>query len=165
MPSARTAHSQLSVSLSHVDLDRDGRAVLRDVSWRILPGQRWLVIGGNGAGKTQLLKLISGAVWPKPDRGSRRYRLQGESFDTPAGVAEEIAYVGAERQDRYEHYEWNFRVHEVVGTGIQRTDIPMRALEPAEQRRVAALLGRLDIGALAERRFLTLSYGERRLVL
>jgi molybdate transport system ATP-binding protein len=101
----------------------------------------------------------------EPERGARRYRLQGESFDTPAGVAEEIAYVGAERQDRYEHYEWNFRAREVVGTGLQRTDIPMRALSPAEERRVATLLGRLGVASLAERRFLTLSYGERRLVL
>jgi len=53
----------------------------------------------------------------------------------------------------------------VVGTGLQRTDIPMRALTPAEQRRVSGLLARLDITELAERRFLTLSYGERRLVL
>ena len=165
MPSARAPGPHLSVTLDRIDLDRGGRAVLRAVSWHIRPGQRWLLIGGNGAGKTQLLKLISGAVWPKPDRGSRRYRLLAESFDTPAGVAEEIAYVGAERQDRYEHYEWNFRAREVVGTGLHRTDIPMRALTPAEERRVAALLGRLGIAALAERRFLTLSYGERRLVL
>jgi len=165
MPSARAANPHISVTLDRIDLDRGGRAVLRDVSWRIRPGQRWLLIGGNGAGKTQLLKMISGAVWPTPDRGSRRYRLLGESFDTPAGVAEEIAYVGAERQDRYEHYEWNFRARDVVGTGIQRTDIPMRALTPVEERRVTTLLGRLDIAALAERRFLTLSYGERRLVL
>src|SRR4051812_28131362 len=163
---ARAADSYLSVTLRRIDLDRTERPVLRDVAWSIRPGQRWLLVGGNGAGKTQLLKLVSGAVWPKPTgRELRRYHLHGETFDMPAGVAEEIAYVGAERQDRYEHYEWNFRVHEVVGTGVQRTDIPMRGLEPAEQRRVAALLGRLDISALAERRFLTLSYGERRLVL
>src|SRR3954468_9542811 len=100
MPSARTAHSQLSVTLRHVDLDRGGRAVLRDVSWRIEPGQRWLLIGGNGAGKTQLLKMLSGAVWPKPTRrGTRRYRVDGEVFETPAGFADDIAYIGAERQD------------------------------------------------------------------
>ena len=169
MPSARAANS-LTVTLRHIDLDRGGRAVLRDVSWRIAPGQRWLLIGGNGAGKTQLLKLISGAVWPKPTkRGRRRYLLKdglrAESFDSPAGVADEIAYVGAERQDRYEHYQWNFTAREVVGTGLHRTDIPMHALTAAEHRRVASLLGRLGIGELAERRFLTLSYGERRLVL
>ncbi len=163
---ARAAHSHLSVSLRRIDLDRGGRAVLRDVTWTIRPGQRWLLVGGNGAGKTQLLKLVSGAVWPTPTgRELRRYRLQREVFDQPAGVGDEIAYVGAERQDRYEHYEWNFRAHEVVGTGLTRSDIPMRALTSAEQARVAALLKRLDIVELVERRFLTLSYGERRLVL
>src|SRR6186713_125065 len=166
MSRARAENPTFSVTLKRIDLDRGERAVLRDVNWRVQSGQRWLLVGGNGAGKTQLLKLLAGSVWPQPTgRELRRYRFHGESFDMPAGVAEEIAYVGAERQDRYEHYEWNFRVHEVVGTGIQRTDIPMRELEPAEQRGVAALLGRLDIGELAERRFLTLSYGERRLVL
>jgi len=170
MPSARAAPAPLTVTLHRIDLDRGGRAVLRDVSWRIRPGQRWLLVGGNGAGKTQLLKLISGAVWPKPtERGSRHYHLKeglrNEVFDTPAGVADEIAYVGAERQDRYEHYEWNFRAREVVGTGLHRTDIPMQPLSDAENRRALGLLGRLGVDALAERRFLTLSYGERRLVL
>jgi len=166
MPRARAEKTSLSVTLERIDLDRGERAVLRDVNWRIQPGQRWLLVGGNGAGKTQLLKLLAGSVWPKPTgRELRRYRFQGETFDSPAGVAEEIAYVGAERQDRYEHYDWNFRVHEVVGTGIQRTDIPMRELTAVEQRRIAVLLKSLDIGALAERRFLTLSYGERRLAL
>jgi len=166
MTSARAAHSSLSLTLRRIDLDRGERAVLRDVNWRIQPGQRWLLIGGNGAGKTQLLKLLAGSVWPKPTGNElRRYRWRGEDFDMPAGVSEEIAYVGAERQDRYEHYEWNFRAREVVGTGVQRTDIPMRELTPPETRHVGSLLRRLGISDLAERRFLTLSYGERRLVL
>jgi molybdate transport system ATP-binding protein len=166
MPKARAASSFLSVTLNRIDLDRGGRAVLRDVAWRIEPGQRWLLIGGNGAGKTQLLKLIAGSVWPKPDdRALRRYRLRGETADAPAGVMEEIAYVGAERQDRYEHYEWNFSAREIVGTGLYRTDIPMTALTSSDHARIDALLSRLDISSLGERRFLTLSYGERRLVL
>jgi molybdate transport system ATP-binding protein len=165
MSSARAINS-LSLTLKRIDLDRGERAVLRDVNWRIQQGQRWLLIGGNGAGKTQLLKLVAGSVWPKPTGNElRRYRWRGENFDMPAGVSEEIAYVGAERQDRYEHYDWNFRARDVVGTGVQRTDIPMRALTPAEDKQVGALFRRLRISALADRRFLTLSYGERRLVL
>ena len=163
---ARAANSFLSVTLRRIDLDRGETAVLRGIDWTIRPGQRWLLVGGNGAGKTQLLKLLAGAVWPKPTgRELRRYHLRSDSQDTPAGVLEEIAYVGAERQDRYEHYDWNFRARDVVGTGLQRTDIPMRELTGAEQRRVAALFERLSIVELADRRFLTLSYGERRLVL
>jgi molybdate transport system ATP-binding protein len=163
---ARAANHHLALTLRRIDLDRGGNAVLRDIHWSIRPGQRWLLVGGNGAGKTQLLKMLSGAVWPTPSgRELRRYHWRGEHFDTPAGVLEEIAYVGAERQDRYEHYDWNFLAHEVVGTGIQRTDIPMRMLSAAEQRRVERLFRELDITELAGRRFLTLSYGERRLVL
>ena len=56
----------LTVDLSHIDLVRGGRRVLRDVHWRIRPGQRWVLQGANGAGKTQLLKLIAGDVWPQP---------------------------------------------------------------------------------------------------
>ncbi|HEX6636976.1 MAG TPA: ATP-binding cassette domain-containing protein [Steroidobacteraceae bacterium] len=163
--SARAANPYLSVTLRRIDLDRGGRPVLRGVSWSIHPGQRWLLIGGNGAGKTQLLKLVSGAVWPTPGRELRRYRWKGESFDQPAGILEEIAYVGAERQDRYEHYEWNFLAREVVATGVTRSDIPVRALTRTEEKQVRALFRTLDIAELADRRFLTLSYGERRLVL
>ncbi len=163
---ARAANKFLSVTLRRIDLDRGGRPVLRAVNWSIRPGQRWLLVGGNGAGKTQLLKLVAGAVWPTPtDSELRRYRWKAESFEHPAGILDEIAYVGAERQDRYEHYEWNFLAREVVATGVTRTDIPVRALSPAEEKRVDALFKRLDIAELAPRRFLTLSYGERRLVL
>jgi molybdate transport system ATP-binding protein len=163
---APVSKSHLSVTLRGIDLDRGERPVLRAVSWTIRPGQRWLLVGGNGAGKTQLLKLLSGAVWPNPTgRELRRYHLGPETFDQPAGVSEEIAYVGAERQDRYEHYEWNFRARDVVGTGVHRTDIPMAPLTAPEAKRVDGLFGRLRIDELAERRFLTLSYGERRLVL
>src|SRR5262245_30158851 len=163
---ARAAHSHLSVSLRRIDLDRGGRAVLRDVSWDIRPGQRWLLVGANGAGKTQLLKLVSGAVWPNPTgRESRLYRWRGEVWRHPFGVKDEIGYLGAERQDKYERYGWNHTVRQIVGTGVHRSDIPLERLEAAEERMVAGVLARLRISGLAGRRFLSLSYGERRLVL
>ena len=101
----------IDVELRRVRLALGERMVLRGIDWRIAPGQRWVLMGANGAGKTQLLKLLAGDVWPSPAGGSlRRYRLGGETFDDPYGIKEEIAYLGAERQDRYEHYEWNHRV-------------------------------------------------------
>jgi len=156
----------LGVSLAHIGLVRGGRRVLRDVNWRIRPGQRWVLQGANGAGKTQLLKLVAGDVWPEPGVSARRiYRWRGERLAEPQGVKQEIAYVGAERQDRYEHYGWNHRVTTIIGTGLQHSDIPLRPLSAAERARIAPLLRRFDIEALAHRRFLTLSHGERRLVL
>ena len=156
----------IRVDLRNVSLALDGRPVLRAIDWSIRPGQRWVLAGPNGAGKTQLLKLLSGDVWPSPaGRPSRQYRYRGQTLDDPYGVKQEIAYLGPERQDRYEHYQWNHRVEAVVGTGLHRTDIPLDPLAADDRLRIARLLQRLQIDALAQRRFLTLSYGERRLVL
>src|SRR6185312_8806630 len=160
-------HSRyLEASLEHVRLERNGRLVLEDVTWSVRPGERWVLAGGNGAGKTQLLKIVAGSVWPTPTgRESRRYRWKGGLWRTPQEIQEQIAYVGPERQDKYTRYGWNYTVRQVVATGVQRTDIPLLSVSQADRKRVAAVLRRLRIEALADRRFLTLSYGERRLTL
>jgi len=154
------------VRLDGVRLDRNGRRVLENVSWTIRPGERWVLAGANGAGKTQLLKLIAGAVWPTPTgREVRHYHWKGELWRTPHEIQDEIGYVGPERQDRYTRYGWNHTVEQVVATGVHRTDIPLHSTSDADRGRVAAILRRLRIELLAGRRFLTLSYGERRLTL
>ena len=168
--SAISAARYVEVRLQRLDLCRQERAVLSNVSWTIRPGQRWVLAGGNGAGKTQLLKIISGAVWPTPGarsrrRPMRRYRWRNQIFHSPFQVMDEIAYVGPERQDKYERYGWNHTVEQIVGTGVHRSDIPLDPLSGADRRHIGALLTRVAIRPLAERRFLSLSYGERRLVL
>jgi len=160
------ARNALTVKLEHIDLDRGERRVLRDVSWHIRPGERWGLLGHNGAGKTQLLKLVAGDVWPKPTRrGTRLYVVGRERHAEPLGVKELIAYIGAERQDKYDRYGWNLTVAELIGTGLLRTDIVLERPNAKQRRRIAQLIQRLGLDSLAERRFLTLSYGERRLAL
>ena len=156
----------LGVDLQQVSLAYGAVEVLHELSWQIKPGQRWVLAGGNGAGKTQLLKLIAGDVWPSPDdRAQRSYQWQGQQFDQPLLVKEHISYLGPERQDRYERYDWNFTAAAVVGTGLYRSDIPLDRLTAADRVQITRLLSQLHIAHLSRRRFLTLSYGERRLVL
>jgi molybdate transport system ATP-binding protein len=156
----------LSVELEGVDLTRGDTRVLRDVNWRVRPGERWALVGHNGAGKTQLLKLLAGDVWPTPSRGAqRRYRVGVRRVDQPAEIKEHIAYLGAERQDKYARYGWNLTVEELIGTGLFATDIVLQQPDRRGRRAVEALLMRFGLRALASRRILTLSYGERRLAL
>ena len=60
------------IELRHADLNRGGRSILKDINWRVRPGERWILAGANGSGKTQLLKLLAGDVWPTPSARVRR---------------------------------------------------------------------------------------------
>jgi molybdate transport system ATP-binding protein len=154
------------VRVAGAALQRAGRRVLTNIHWQIRPGQRWILLGANGSGKTQLLKLIAGIVRPAPAPGRTvRWRLRGEWHEVPLEVRQRIAYLGPERQDKYERYDWNMAAEDLVGTGLYATDIPLDALTAADRRQVRGVLRRLGVGQLARRRFLELSYGQRRMVL
>ncbi|MGW9114866.1 ABC-F family ATP-binding cassette domain-containing protein [Microbacterium sp. NPDC055683] len=47
------------------------REIIRDVEWRIAPGERTGILGVNGAGKSTLLGLVSGTVEPTSGRVKR----------------------------------------------------------------------------------------------
>src|SRR5579872_1959515 len=102
---------RIAVSLRAANLKRGGRWVLREVTWELCPGERWALLGENGAGKTQLLKLVSGDVWPTPAKSRaedcvRMYRLAGAAVDL-LDAKPRIAYLGGERQDKHERYGWD----------------------------------------------------------
>ena len=48
----------------------DGKPVLKDVDWQIKDGDRWLVSGISGIGKTTLLRLLMGLEAPDGGRVS-----------------------------------------------------------------------------------------------
>jgi ATPase subunit of ABC transporter with duplicated ATPase domains len=49
----------------------DGKQILKDVTWRLGPGDRIGLLGANGAGKTTLLQLMTGELTP----GSGRIKI------------------------------------------------------------------------------------------
>lgn len=56
------------IVFDHVSFSYGGHGVLKDVSFRIGPGERVAILGGSGEGKTTILKLILGLL--RPDAGS-----------------------------------------------------------------------------------------------
>jgi ATP-binding cassette subfamily F protein uup len=56
------------IDIEDVDLVRGERVLLDHATWRIGPGDRVGIVGVNGAGKTSLLSLISGALPPDVGR-------------------------------------------------------------------------------------------------
>jgi molybdate transport system ATP-binding protein len=172
---------RLAIVLHAVSVRRGDTWALRDISWRLRPGERWALLGDNGAGKTQLLKLLSGDVWPTPGGpGARNARPRGPSAAAPNGgrqyrvarrpvelidAKRRVAYVGAELQDKYARYGWNLRVRDLVATGLHRTDILLLPVTPPQARRVSTALRLCGLRRHAAREFLSLSYGQKRLAL
>jgi molybdate transport system ATP-binding protein len=155
-----------AIRLEQVDLRLGRHQALRRVSFELRPGQRWLLVGPNGAGKTVLMKLLRGDLWPTPDGGERRhYLLDGQWQDTPLEARDRIAYLGPERQDRYERYGLDARVADVVATGFTGDDLLLETPTRRQWRSVHRALVDVGLAGLARRRFLTLSHGQRRRVL
>jgi molybdate transport system ATP-binding protein len=162
---------RLAVSLRSLSVRRGDNWVLRDITWQLRPGERWALLGHNGAGKTQLLKLLSGDVWPTPTRAKagrqapvRTFRIGRRSIDL-LDAKQRIAYIGGERQDKYARYGWNLSVRDVVATGLHRTDLLLTPIARTQAKRVNSMLRACGLHALATRGFLSLSYGEKRLAL
>jgi ATPase subunit of ABC transporter with duplicated ATPase domains len=68
--------------------------VLRDVTWRIAPGERTGVLGANGSGKSTLLGLISGAVSPTAGRVKRGRTVRLGMLDQQFS---QLAEIGGDR--------------------------------------------------------------------
>ncbi|MCJ7634959.1 ATP-binding cassette domain-containing protein [Candidatus Bathyarchaeota archaeon] len=52
------------MEFSDVTLVRDGKVILKDISWRVKDGEHWAVVGNSGSGKTSMLRIITGYLWP-----------------------------------------------------------------------------------------------------
>jgi cobalt/nickel transport system ATP-binding protein len=62
-------------SLEQVSLSLGPRPILRELSLSIRPGERVVVLGVNGCGKTTLLKLLDGLLWADAGRVSYDGRI------------------------------------------------------------------------------------------
>ncbi len=69
------------VEIKDVAVVRAGRALFKDLNFRIRKGEHWVIQGNNGAGKTALLQLIAGALTPLRGTVSHSF-IVGDDWDT-----------------------------------------------------------------------------------
>jgi iron complex transport system ATP-binding protein len=139
----------------------DERPILRGVDWCIRPGQRWVVLGRNGCGKTTLMRIAS--LYLHPTSGS--VTVLGETLGRcdVRRLRERIGFSSASFADM---------LRPALSAGEIVMTAKHAALEPwwhqyddADHRRAADLLGRVGVGHFVDRQFGTLSSGERQRVL
>ena len=79
------------VDLLDVSVSFGEQEVLRDVEWRIGPGERAGILGVNGAGKSTLLGLVTGTVQPTSGRVKRGKTVQVGSLSQTLAELEPFA--------------------------------------------------------------------------
>lgn len=52
------------LEVAHLRIQRGRTVILDDISWRVDPGQHWVILGANGSGKTSLLSALTGYFMP-----------------------------------------------------------------------------------------------------
>ncbi|UQB90518.1 MULTISPECIES: ABC-F family ATP-binding cassette domain-containing protein [Mycobacterium] len=130
------------IDLLDVSVSFGGRPVLRDVEWRIAPGERTGIVGANGAGKSTLLGLIDGTIAPDAGRVKRGKTVRLAVLDQQGDA------LGAVDDDR---------IADVLGQLPGAYQVDGREVTPAQ------LLERLGFGrGQLSARVADLSGGERR---
>lgn len=150
------------VRLTGVVWERDGRRLLDGVDWSVAAGQHWAVVGLNGSGKTSLLGVVNGYIWPT----AGQVEVFGQRFGqvAVAEVRRRIGWVSAAMADRIQDLPAE-RALDVVVSGRYASIGVWREATGDDLEAARACLALFEAQALAERRFATLSQGERQRVL
>ncbi len=145
----------------HVEtFTRDGIAILRDIRWQISPGEHWVVLGANGAGKSSLLSIVAGYEWPS--RG--RVAVLGETYGEcdMRTLKERIGWVSSAL------FSWlpvRQSARQVVATGIHATIGNWHELSAEDLIRADDALRSIGAFAFRNKRYGVLSQGEKQRVM
>ena len=150
--------SEYSFQTQKLCVGYDGRALIRDISIQIRPGEIITLIGPNGSGKSTILKSIT-----------RQLRLIGGSVEVIGKNLRSLSYQDLARTmavvltDRLRP-EW-MNCWDVVATGRYPYTGRLGMLSNEDRRQVSAALEAVHAMDLAERSFNAISDGQRQRVL
>ena len=148
LEASTTAESgALVFETEHLNVAFEGRAVIRDLSMRIMRGDRIGLVGPNGAGKSTLIKALLGELQPSGGEVRRGSRLEVAYYDQERLQLELDASVMQNVSGRNDQVIVNGQTRHVAGYlrdflfRPEQLNTPARALSGGERNRL--LLARL----------------------
>ncbi|GEA90212.1 ABC transporter ATP-binding protein [Cellulomonas cellasea] len=146
------------LDLQDVSIRRGTTTILNRLSWTVREGERWVVLGRNGAGKTTLLQVASGRMHPSQGTAD----LLGERMGR-VDVFELRPRIGLSSASLADRIPAGETVRDVVLTAAYGVTGRWReSYEELDESRAGDLLAAFGVAHLADRRFGTLSEGERK---
>lgn len=148
------------LELKRIELRRSGKTILHDLDWTVRPGEHWVVLGLNGSGKTTMLNVVTGYLWPS----AGEVWVLGEKYGTVdlREHRKRIGWVSSSFQERVYGQE---RVLDMVVSG-KFASIGLYEEPTEEDREYAAhLLDGFGCPHLSSQPYNLCSQGEKQKVL
>lgn len=151
----------LTLHLDHIVMRRGSTLILDDVSFAVRRGERWLVLGANGSGKTSLLRIA--ALYEHPTSGTVDVLGERLGRTDVRVLRRRVGYASAALADQLRP---TLRALDVVRTARYAALEPWwHRYTPDDDERAQHCLDRMGVGRFADRQIETLSSGERQRVL
>jgi iron complex transport system ATP-binding protein len=153
--------SQL-ITCEEVGYHQQGADILADINWQLDRGQHWAVLGPNGCGKTTLLKIACGYLWPT---SGRVLRLGEELLDL-GELRRSIGWISTGMIAEIPASDTGLETvvsGKFAQFGLKR--LPGSEPTPADFDVARSELARLGCESLADKPFGIVSQGERQQVL
>jgi len=147
------------LSLSNVSLKKDGKYLLKNITWNLNKGEHWSILGLNGSGKTTLLKLINGFFWPTEGN----IQVLGKTFGKTSipDLRREIGWVSSSLQREL----YNDPVQSIILSGKFASIGLYNEVNEQDVEKARQLMEFMDCSHLHDAKFNTLSQGEQQRVL
>ena len=147
--------------LDRVTVVRGGTTVLHDLSWCVRDGERWVLLGPNGSGKTTIVDLAAGYLFPSTGTvdvlGSRLGQVDVRSLRPRLGLTS---------ADLSKQLRPDVTAVDVVMSGRHGAlETWWHDYGAADREGALLLLERGGVARLADHPYRTLSEGERQQVL
>ena len=158
-------HSFLSdalIEMESVTVHYNGTRVLDDFSWTMKQGENWAITGANGAGKSTILRLITGDCLQVY---ANRIRLFGKNRGADQTLGEVRGQLGVVSHDLATAYQKKMTALDVVCSGFFDSVGLYRYCDAGQIAVARHLLEIMDAKGLAQTPFNQLSQGQRQLIL
>jgi iron complex transport system ATP-binding protein len=154
----RTASPILEVT--NLSIQRGSTHILDDVTWKVGPGEHWVILGSNGSGKTSLLSALTGYV--SPTHGG--ITVLGERYGASdwRDLRQHIGIVSSSVRQMMPDHEPALTT--VVSGKYAMIDY-WGNVKTQDREEALRILRQIEAMHLAERPWLVLSQGERQRVL
>ncbi len=100
-PALRSDSRDPLIIMDGVGVSYGGNVILKDIRWKVFPGEHWRIIGPNGSGKSTLLSLVTGE---NPKGYGQNLTLFGRlrgSGETVWEIKEKIGFVSGDFHQKY----------------------------------------------------------------